>query len=64
MAPSPDLAVDSAEDKFSRMLDRLVGANEMLRGFNHRNKNQHRASKWWADFDALRRHTGKLDEHL
>ncbi len=45
-------------------LEKLRLAQEMLRGFNHRNKNQHRTSKWWARFDMLRRHTNKLVDQL
>ncbi|KAK0629867.1 hypothetical protein B0T17DRAFT_615593 [Bombardia bombarda] len=38
----------------------LVPALEILERFHHRNKNQHRLSKWWAQADMLRRHLRKL----
>lgn len=41
-------------------LDQLGPALEILDLFNHRNKNQHRLSKWWARFDMLRRGIRKL----
>lgn len=41
-------------------VDRLRPALQILDAFNHRNKNQHRSSRWWAQFDMLRRGTRKL----
>ncbi|GAB1320761.1 hypothetical protein MFIFM68171_10971 [Madurella fahalii] len=38
----------------------LSPALEILERFHHRNKNQHRLSKWWAQADMLRRHTRKM----
>ncbi|KAK4153730.1 ribonuclease MRP protein subunit rmp1 [Chaetomidium leptoderma] len=38
----------------------LSPALEILERFHHRNKNQHRLSKWWAQADMLRRHVRKL----
>lgn len=32
----------------------------MLSAFAHRNKNQHRLSKWWKPFSQLRRHISSL----
>lgn len=43
-----------------RCLDLLGPAQEILDLFNHRNKNQHRLSKWWKQFDMLRRGIRKL----
>lgn len=36
----------------------------ILAGLTHRNKNQHRGTKWWASFDMLRRSLLKLTLHL
>lgn len=47
-------------DALQPVLDRLAPALEILDGFHHRNKNQHRLSKWWAQLDMLRRATRKL----
>jgi ribonuclease MRP protein subunit RMP1 len=41
-------------------LDLLSPALGILDLFAHRNKNQHRLSKWWAQFDMLRRGARKL----
>ncbi|KAK4123901.1 hypothetical protein N657DRAFT_681014 [Parathielavia appendiculata] len=38
----------------------LAPALELLERFHHRNKNQHRISKWWAQADMLRRHIWKM----
>ncbi len=51
-------------EKAEQALERLTSAYETLAAFNHRNRNQHRTSKWWASFDMLRRHTGKLADQL
>ncbi|KAK3989503.1 hypothetical protein QBC44DRAFT_327479 [Cladorrhinum sp. PSN332] len=42
----------------------LVPALEILSKFHHRNRNQHRLSKWWAQADMVRRHTRKMVELL
>ncbi|KAH8673682.1 hypothetical protein BX600DRAFT_495072 [Xylariales sp. PMI_506] len=36
----------------------------ILAGFNHRNKNQHRGSRWWGSFGMLRRNLEKLAAEL
>jgi ribonuclease MRP protein subunit RMP1 len=36
----------------------------IFRAFAHEHKNAHRTSRWWADFDLLRRHTAKLSAEL
>lgn len=41
-------------------LTRLSTAAHLLDGFVHRNKNQHRGTRWWAPFDMLRRGVRKL----
>ncbi|KAK3401180.1 hypothetical protein B0T20DRAFT_162425 [Sordaria brevicollis] len=46
----------------SSLLPILTPAFEILSRFHHRNKNQHRLSKWWAEADMLRRHLRKLIE--
>lgn len=45
-------------------LSRLTPALEILQGVNHRHKNQHRLSRWWAPFDMLRRQARKLEHEL
>ncbi len=47
-------------DTLRQTLDLITTAQAILDGFNHRNKNQHRLSKWWAEFSTLRRNHGKL----
>lgn len=47
-----------------RCLDHLGTALHILDSFNHRNKNQHRLSKWWQQFDMLRRGLRKLIPEL
>lgn len=47
--PSPSLA------QLQSSLSSLATAAHILDGFAHRNKNQHRATKWWGPFDMLRR---------
>ncbi|AEO69534.1 uncharacterized protein THITE_2120077 [Thermothielavioides terrestris NRRL 8126] len=42
----------------------LAPALELLERFHHRNKNQHRLSKWWAQADMLRRHVRKMLREL
>ncbi|KAL0473704.1 hypothetical protein QR685DRAFT_183376 [Neurospora intermedia] len=46
----------------SDLLPILTPALEILSRFHHRNKNQHRLSKWWVEADMLRRHLRKLIE--
>lgn len=36
-------------------LTSLTTAAHILDGFAHRNRNQHRAARWWAAFSMLRR---------
>lgn len=38
----------------------LSTAAQLLDGFVHRNKNQHRGTRWWGPFDMLRRSVRKL----
>ncbi|KAK4166636.1 ribonuclease MRP protein subunit rmp1 [Cladorrhinum sp. PSN259] len=45
-------------------IESLIPALEILTKFHHRNKNQHRLSKWWAQTDMVRRHTRKMIELL
>jgi len=45
-------------------LSKLTSSLELLRAFAHRNRNQHRVSKWWASFDVLRRNTAKLADDV
>ncbi|KAL1877411.1 hypothetical protein Daus18300_002395 [Diaporthe australafricana] len=52
--PPPDLPT------LQSSLSRLATAAHLLDGFVHRNKNQHRGTRWWAPFDMLRRSVRKL----
>jgi hypothetical protein len=38
----------------------LAPALEILERFHHRNRNQHRLSRWWAQAGMLRRHLRKM----
>lgn len=52
--PSPPLP------QLQSSLCSLATAAHILDGFAHRNKNQHRSTKWWAPFDMLRRTLRKI----
>lgn len=52
--PTPDLPTLQAS------LTRLATAAHILDGFVHRNKNQHRGTRWWGPFDMLRRNVRKI----
>lgn len=54
----------SSPPPVSQALDLLAPALGILDSFAHRNKNQHRLSKWWAQFDMLRRGARKLAADL
>ncbi|KUI65259.1 Ribonuclease MRP protein subunit RMP1 [Cytospora mali] len=41
-------------------LSRLVTAAHILDGFAHRNKNQHRGTRWWGPFSMLRANLHKV----
>ena len=45
-------------------LTSLPPALDLLVRFHHRNKNQHRLSKWWAQADMLRRQVRKMITEL
>ncbi|EFQ28648.1 hypothetical protein CGRA01v4_07112 [Colletotrichum graminicola] len=45
-------------------IDVLVPVLQILDGFNHRNKNQHRVARWWSQFDLLRRSVRRLHDAL
>ncbi|KAF3064778.1 hypothetical protein GL218_01458 [Daldinia childiae] len=45
-------------------LDKLQPLQPILRGFNHRNRNQHRRAVWWAPFGMLRRHVERVVDEL
>ncbi|KAH8895144.1 hypothetical protein GQ53DRAFT_820771 [Thozetella sp. PMI_491] len=57
MAPAE---VEGAITTLEQSLGLVSPALGILDGFNHRNKNQHRLSRWFAEFSSLRRHLGKL----
>ncbi|RFU25992.1 hypothetical protein B7463_g10355, partial [Scytalidium lignicola] len=48
----------------SQALTTLPAVHDLLNLANHRNKNQHRLSKWWKEFSQLRRHVSKLISEL
>ncbi|KAI0603413.1 hypothetical protein F4775DRAFT_30038 [Biscogniauxia sp. FL1348] len=45
-------------------LDQLQPLQPILRGFAHRNRNQHRRGPWWGALGMLRRHADKLASEL
>ncbi|KAK3313557.1 hypothetical protein B0H66DRAFT_356075 [Apodospora peruviana] len=47
-----------------KAINTLAPALDILERFHHRNKNQHRLSKWWSSADMLRRHLRKMIESL
>ncbi|KAL2256067.1 hypothetical protein VTK26DRAFT_2240 [Humicola hyalothermophila] len=60
----PDLHPTHILDNLNNAIASLSPALEILEGFHHRNKNQHRLSKWWAQADMLRRHVRKMLREL
>ncbi|KAK3301563.1 uncharacterized protein B0T15DRAFT_316248 [Chaetomium strumarium] len=60
--PPPDKELPAAlnPDVLHAAIASLSPALELLERFHHRNKNQHRLSKWWAQADMLRRHVRKM----
>jgi len=54
----------SSPSPLQQSLHLLTPALGILDLFAHRNKNQHRLSKWWAQFDMLRRGARKLAADL
>ncbi|KAB5570338.1 hypothetical protein GE09DRAFT_704328 [Coniochaeta sp. 2T2.1] len=58
MSTTPSLPPPSSPHQ--RALESLAAAVGILDLFAHRNKNQHRLSKWWAPFDMLRRNARKV----
>lgn len=58
------MAGKPASSPASQALDLLAPALGILDSFAHRNKNQHRLSKWWVEFDMLRRGVRKLSADL
>ncbi|OTB20558.1 hypothetical protein K445DRAFT_313017 [Daldinia sp. EC12] len=62
-APAPASATITTPvdgNVYQDALDGLQPLQPVLRGFNHRNKNQHRRAAWWAPFGMLRRHVERL----
>ncbi|OTB06923.1 hypothetical protein M426DRAFT_318637 [Hypoxylon sp. CI-4A] len=64
MVPSSAAAPPSGTSEYEAALDKLQPLQPILRGFNHRNRNQHRRAAWWAPFGMLRRHLDKLIDEL
>ncbi|KAI1417841.1 hypothetical protein F5Y13DRAFT_63175 [Hypoxylon sp. FL1857] len=61
---SSDHDSSNSTNEYEAALDKLQPLQPILRGFNHRNRNQHRRSAWWAPFGMLRRHVDKLVDEL
>ncbi|KAI1212984.1 uncharacterized protein F4807DRAFT_412437 [Annulohypoxylon truncatum] len=64
--PSSDKPANTTtnNNEYEEALDKLQPLQPVLRGFNHRNRNQHRRAAWWAPFGMLRRHVDKLVDEL
>ncbi|KAI1105873.1 hypothetical protein F4804DRAFT_302743 [Jackrogersella minutella] len=67
--PAPQSAAAAAaggtpENEYDEALEKLQPLQPVLRGFNHRNRNQHRRAAWWAAFGMLRRHVDKCADEL
>ncbi|KAG8165497.1 hypothetical protein KVR01_004049 [Diaporthe batatas] len=60
--PSPKTPTDLGILQASH--SHLSTAAQLLDGFVHRNKNQHRGTRWWGPFDMLRRSVRKLAPDL
>lgn len=56
----PDNPPPPSLPQLQSSLSSLATATHILDGFAHRNKNQHRSTKWWASFDMLRRSLHKI----
>jgi len=57
----PDTADPTADsDLLGKTLASLTPTLEILERFHHRNRNQHRLSKWWSHADMLRRNLRKF----
>lgn len=46
--------------QLSSIKQELSSITQILHLTHHRNKNQHRLTKWWKQFSILRRNTSKL----
>ncbi|KAI0887405.1 uncharacterized protein GGS22DRAFT_157088 [Annulohypoxylon maeteangense] len=57
-------AAENPSNEYEEALEKLQPLQPVLRGFNHRNRNQHRRSAWWAPYGMLRRHVDKLIDSL
>ncbi|KAI8966861.1 hypothetical protein F5Y11DRAFT_6940 [Daldinia sp. FL1419] len=62
--PTLDSSLNPSSNVFTTALDTLQPLQPILRGFNHRNRNQHRRAAWWAPFGMLRRHVEKVVDEL
>lgn len=62
--PSTPKQVNSDIECLQRAGQSLQEALLLLGGFNHRNKNQHRVARWWAELGVFRRNVGKLSEEV
>ncbi|KAK4034900.1 hypothetical protein C8A01DRAFT_38596, partial [Parachaetomium inaequale] len=61
---SPDLPPILNPTALTTAIASLAPGLELLERFHHRNKNQHRLSKWWAQADMLRRQVRKMLREL
>lgn len=61
MAPNENVAKTSPSlPLLQKTLQSLATASVVLHGFAHRNKNQHRGTRWWGPFSMLSRSLRKL----
>ena len=60
----PGSSTTASPAKTTAALASLPPALDLLSRFHHRNKNQHRLSKWWAQADMLRRQLRKIIDEL
>jgi ribonuclease MRP protein subunit RMP1 len=58
--PTPELSIHKVPTPPPTVLQKLQTINQTLHLLHHRNKNQHRRSKWYKYFSLLRRHLCKL----
>lgn len=53
--PPPPASAAAALAQLQTTLHALTTASGILQGFAHRNKNQHRGTRWWGPFGMLSR---------
>lgn len=60
MASEPGPDPPKTLDTLTKTAASLAPALHLLERFHHRNRNQHRLAKWWAQADMLRRGVRKM----